>query len=103
MNWGLQEKQYQIIKKLLIEPLISHGAKLYVFGSRARGTQHPFSDIDILYIETSENSISASLISQIKENLEDSQLTIKVDLVKYEDLAKSYLPNIDKEKVQIFF
>jgi predicted nucleotidyltransferase len=101
MNWGLKFEQYQILMNILIKPLIARKAKLFVFGSRARGDHHPFSDIDILYVENSNLQIPKEIISQIKEDLEDSDLSIKVDLVNYNDLAKSYLQKIDKEKIQI--
>jgi predicted nucleotidyltransferase len=101
MNWGLDKNQFEILKKILIEPMILKGARLYVFGSRARGTNHPFSDIDILYSETHGNKISSHFLSEIKEDLENSALTIKVDLVQDTDLAKSYLPFVEKEKVEV--
>jgi uncharacterized protein len=101
MKFGLSADQYQILSKLLIQPLRSKNVNLYIFGSRARGTQHPFSDIDILLVEPNDFRISASELSKIKEALEESSLTVKVDLVKIQDLAKSYVDRVDAEKVLI--
>lgn len=102
MKFGLTEEQYTLLKNLLIDKLKSYKARIFVFGSRARGTNHPFSDIDIFYIEHPTQKISNEDLSVIKENLEESNLPIKVDLVKHEDLAKSYLPGIEKDKIEIF-
>lgn len=72
MTFGLTQAQYQILEELLIKPLQRNKAEVYVFGSRARGTQHPFSDIDILYKEGNGNEVAESEIGQIKEALEES-------------------------------
>jgi predicted nucleotidyltransferase len=101
MKFGLSKDQYILLDELLIKPLKSKNASVYVFGSRARGNFHPFSDIDILFVEDKQNIISPSELSRIKENLEDSKLEIKVDLVRIEDLAKSYLATANKDKIRI--
>ncbi len=66
-----------------------------------RGTHHKFSDIDILFKENPEHPITSSEISKIKEEIENSNLTIKVDLVNDEDLAKSYRASVDNDKVKL--
>lgn len=104
MKFGLAEDQYALLDELLIKPLKSKNAQVYVFGSRARGDHHLFSDIDILFIEDKKNIkniISSREVSKIKTNLEDSKLTIKVDLVRAEDLAKSYVCGVYKDKILI--
>lgn len=84
MRFGLSASDWQIIDSLAIQPLKSLGAKVYVFESRARGDQQP------LYI-----------VGQIKDNLEESNLKIKVDLVDMDDLAESYRENVNKSRVQV--
>ena len=69
---------------LAIKPLKGLGAKVYVFGSRARGDQQ------LLHI-----------VGQIKDNLEVRNLKIKVDLVDMADLAESYRENINMSRVQV--
>lgn len=99
MKFGLTPTQYQLLQNLLIDPLQKNKAKVYVFGSRARGTQHPFSDIDILYEENPEYPIEDDKISLIKEALEDSNLPFKVDLVNAKYLAASYRPSVEKDRI----
>lgn len=101
MKFGLSDQQYEILEKLLIQPMHSHEVELSVFGSRARGTHHPFSDIDILYKEDSNNPLPADILSQIKENLENSNLSIKVDLVSESNLANSYRESVQMDLKKI--
>lgn len=101
MKFGLEDKQYLILEDLVIRPLLSKKAKVFIFGSRARGTHHPFSDIDILFKEDPEHPLGLHEISRIREDIEDSNLVIKVDLVRDQDLAKSYRPSVEKDMIQV--
>jgi predicted nucleotidyltransferase len=74
--FGLTLDQFEILKTLVLKPLKERKAKVFVFGSRARGTHHVFSDIDILFEENLNNPISLVELSLIKENIENSNLTI---------------------------
>lgn len=101
MMFGLSDKQYAILHDLVIAPLLSKGARVFVFGSRARGDNHPFSDIDILVRESPETPLSLSEIWIIKENIEDSNLVIKVDLVRDQDLVASYRSSVEKDMIEV--
>jgi predicted nucleotidyltransferase len=101
MKFGLSDSQFKILEDLLINPLKSKNAKLYIFGSRARGDNHPFSDIDVLFVEDQNNLIDLAYISNLSENLENSNLAIKVDLVNSKNLAATYLPSVEKDKILI--
>lgn len=98
--FGLSENDHKLLLSLVINPLKERGARVFIFGSRARGNHHPFSDIDILYIEGS-NAISDIDIAKIKEDIEDSNITIKVDLVNSKSLASSYRPSVEKDQIEI--
>lgn len=78
------------------------GYRLYVFGSRAKGNQRKYSDLDIL-VDDSVVKTRAwnSAISSIIEDLENSNLPFRVDLVLKNDLAGSYLGNVTREMVEV--
>jgi predicted nucleotidyltransferase len=76
----------------------ARGAKVWVFGSRARGDHQTFSDIDIMY-QVDQSLLSTVDIFKIKESLVESKLTIKVDLVNEADLAKSYQAKALMERI----
>lgn len=96
-KFGLKTKDWELLKKILITPLQTHECKIWIFGSRATGAFRQFSDIDILFEPS--HTIPSDLIGQIKEDLENSNLPIKVDLVQKKDLAKGYLPHIESQLI----
>jgi uncharacterized protein len=98
-TWGLEPKHLEILNQLLFMPLKKHGARVWVFGSRARGDHKKFSDLDVLFEESQPLPMSA--LSKIKEDLEESVLPIKVDLVDLQHLAESYRPNVLHERIAV--
>lgn len=100
MKFGLSDKEYKILEAIVIKPLKKMGAHLFVFGSRARGDQQPFSDIDILYFHPQKKILSSD-IALVIEKIEDSNLPIKVDLVSEDSLALSYRDKVHSEKIEI--
>ncbi len=99
MKFGLSHEQWNLIHENLILPLKQKGARLWVFGSRATGTFQKFSDIDFLYEPS--HAIADSFIYEIKSNIEESNLPIKVDLVSINDLAETYKSQVLKDRVEI--
>lgn len=96
MKFGLSQEEYKQLKDLVTLPLVKYEAKIYCFGSRARGEFLKFSDVDLL-IE-SEIDIS-KVLGEIKESLINSNFPYKVDLVWSKNLASSYKQNIENEKI----
>lgn len=96
MKFGLTDSEYQLIYNLVIMPLKKEGATVWCFGSRARGDNKPFSDVDLM-IESSKN-IDA-LLGKIKEDLEESYLPYKVDIALLSKFSKEYLSHFEKDKI----
>jgi len=99
MNFGLNQNEFNLLTKLVINPLKRHGAKLWVFGSRARGDHKKFSDIDLMY--KISNPLPAGFLYDLKSNLEESNLPIKVDLVNEDEIAASYKNSAISERIEI--
>lgn len=95
--FGLSSDELDLLRNLLIERLKKAGAKVWIFGSRARGDHGPFSDIDILY-QLPSGKLALSDLSLIREALEESHLPYKVDVVAFDDLAQSYVPEIIRDR-----
>ncbi len=74
------------LKSLLISSFPE--GKIYLFGSRAKGTASPYSDYDIA-IE-SDTSLRKKFI-EIKSLIEESQIPYKIDLI---DLSRA--PHLKK-------
>lgn len=101
MNFGLSSLEYQLLHDLALEPLRKAGARIWIFGSRARGDQKPFSDIDILIELGSDSHLPPGLLSQIKEAVEESRLPYKVDFVNITDLAESYRQGVLQDRIPL--
>lgn len=101
MRFGLKESDFQLVQDLVVAPLKKKGAQIFVFGSRARGQHHQFSDLDLFYIEAPATPVSGLELSNIRELLEESNLPVKVDLVNWCDLAESYKNSADRDKVEL--
>lgn len=93
--YGLEGRHWQLVEEIVLRPLVKKNVQLYVFGSRARGDHKKFSDLDLLVVGP---DIERSDLTAIIDNLENSNLPIKVDLVWEKDLADSYRSGVEKDK-----
>ncbi len=75
-------------------------AKIFLFGSRAKGTQKSFSDIDIA-VKTSTKDLPRR-ISLFKEKWEKTNLPYKIDITSWKEIYKPYLPQIRKDKITLW-
>lgn len=98
---GLTEKDISLLKKIFIANLNNgQSVKVYLFGSRANNEHQKYSDVDIL-IE-SEPKLSMLQISNIKEQVEDSNTPYIFDFVFKEDVYQHYEKEILKS-LQLLF
>jgi predicted nucleotidyltransferase len=101
MTYGLSESDFQIFRQVVIDPLHRAGARIWIFGSRARGDQRPFSDIDLLYSFPVDRPPSPGFITSIAEAAENSRLSVKVDLVAENALAPSYRDGVIRDRKEV--
>lgn len=97
MKFGLSEDQYNFILKHVIAPLKKEGAEIYCYGSRARGDNHKFSDLDLM-IHSDHNL--ERITSKISEFLSSSNFPYKVDLVDWSQFADSYKAGYLQDRIQ---
>lgn len=100
MRFGLSEAEFKLLEDLVLTPIKKKQIKIYVFGSRATGKHHQFSDIDLLLVPTSSQSLTGAELGKIKEDIEESRFPIKVDLVPIQDLAESYKESVMSQMVE---
>lgn len=74
----IEPRHFEIVKKILK----TYHQDFYVFGSRSKGSHRPLSDLDIV----SKGPLSKLQVSEINEQLEESNLPYKVDLVLWDEL-----------------
>jgi predicted nucleotidyltransferase len=84
-------------RKILKEILQDYNYKFYVYGSRSRGSPRTYSDIDLFCYE----KISDDDFVTIKNKLEESDLTITVDLLDSSLCDEEFIEKIRKDFVEI--
>jgi len=84
-------------KEVLLDILSKYPYRFYVYGSRVKGYSKRYSDIDICTLD----NITSNEIYKIKEALEESNITIKVDLVSVAELSKEFFKAIEKDLVEL--
>lgn len=95
----LEKSAIELIKKLFNAKL-EGSYKLYLFGSRAKDKNRACSDID-LAIDCNGKALSALIKSQLKFELEHSNLDYKVDLVDLNNTSEDFKKAIEGDLVQV--
>jgi uncharacterized protein len=86
-------------KQKIIDTIKSHlpEAQIFLFGSRARKDNTPESDIDIAV--DNKEKIDSFVMSQIKEEVEESTIPFTVDIVDLNNVSKDFKEQILKSRV----
>lgn len=72
---------------------------VWAFGSRARGTAKPFSDLDLAIL--TDQSLPLEVSAALAEDFSESDLPYKVDLVDWATTAESFRQIIERDKVVV--
>lgn len=80
-NFGLKDRDLKTIFETFDK--YEEVKLVHIFGSRAKGTYRPGSDIDLAILN---DGVSDATIGKIKSELEDSSLPYFVDLVNFPKL-----------------
>ena len=81
--------------KIIREILIKYPYTFYVFGSRSKGTEKRFSDLDLCFFE----DIPWNVRAHIDEDFEESDLPFTVDVVDWNMCDKNFKKIIRKDFV----
>lgn len=93
----LREQILQQLKSILNEQLTNEKARVFLFGSWARQEEKRSSDIDIA-IE-SYSPISPSKWNKLIEQIEESTIPYKVDVVDLHDAKEALIQQVKKEGI----
>lgn len=86
-----REEILKMVKRVVFAEIGEYPAKVYLFGSWARGEEHRSSDIDIAVELPGE--APAGVLVRLREALEESTVPYRVDVV---DLAEAVVELADK-------
>src|SRR5438477_6705999 len=87
-----------IVQNILRKYLPAY-SKVWVFGSRAKGTARKFSDLDLVI--DSGKPLSSTVMTNITFDLEESDLPYKVDVVDWAVIDRSFQKRIHAERIII--
>jgi predicted nucleotidyltransferase len=84
-------------RRIVLDGLRGHRAKVYLFGSWARGENRRTSDIDVAVLPSAP--LPPGVLSAIREALEDSRIVYRVDLVDLSAASPEFREKALKEGV----
>lgn len=90
--WDIQEA-----RRLVLAGLKGMRAKVYLYGSRAKGGSGRFSDIDIAILP--EQPLLMDTLPAIRELLEESQILYGVDLVDLSQTDEEFRQKVIREGI----
>lgn len=73
--------------------------EVWAFGSRAKWTAKPHSDLDLCIV--SDKPLSFSVLGALAEDFSDSDLPWKVDVVDWATTSESFRKIIERDKVVV--
>ena len=85
----IEKKHLEILKNILKK----YPYTFYAYGSRVTGKNRKYSDLDLCYKET----IPTKIILDIQEELEESDIPFRVDLVYWNDMPEGFQKLIEKD------
>lgn len=91
--FGLEDRHINFIKEMLKKNIPNPEAKFYIFGSRAKGNNRPYSDIDIAIDYCDLTSVQKS---KLKSDFENSTFPYEVDIIDLNTIKENF-KNIIKD------
>lgn len=86
------------VRRIVAEGLKAYPAEVYWFGSRATGSEHRYSDVDIGVLPLQE--IPAGVWLDLQERLEESWVPYSVDLVDLIKVAPAFQRRVLTEGIR---
>ena len=87
--------EWELVRALLASQLPDR--TIWAFGSRARGTARPYSDLDLAIVSPTPLPLGRS--AAVKEAFSDSDLPWPVDLVEWAHASPAFRAVIERDRV----
>jgi len=87
------------VRRIVLSGLQGYRVHVYLFGSRARGQEGVFSDIDVAVLPLEPEGLPEGLLSTIRESLEESHVPYIVDLVEVSQTDPEFRNRVLREGV----
>lgn len=98
--FGLEDRHINFIINILQKNISENNAKFFIFGSRAKGTNKEYSDIDIA-VKISNKKLSADVLGKILLEFSDSTLPYEVDVIDLNSIDEKFFNLIKDSLVEL--
>ncbi|HLO15656.1 MAG TPA: nucleotidyltransferase domain-containing protein [Anaerolineales bacterium] len=88
-------RDLETTRKIVLKHLIGYHAKVYLFGSQAKGKAYRSSDIDVAILPL--HPFPTQVLSEIREDLDESDILYPVDLVDLSETDEKFRQRVQKE------
>ena len=86
------------LSALIRDYVKDHEVKIYLFGSRAKGTAHRLSDVDIGLLAS--KPLPISFIANLKEKIEESTIPYSVDIIDLSTVDEAFQKKVLAEGIE---
>ena len=83
---ALSDREKELVLAALVRHIPNH--EVWAFGSRTNGKHKPFSDLDI--VVDGDLPVPLNILAALSEELSESALTCKVDIVDWATTSDSF-------------
>lgn len=94
----IEARHLEIIKNILKELIPT--AKVYVFGSRAKGSAKKYSDLD-LAIDLNQDKLDLSIMAKLCSAFAQTTIPYKIDIVDLNNISSEFKNNIEPDFVEL--
>jgi predicted nucleotidyltransferase len=85
------------VKRIVLEGLGTHRARVWLFGSRAQGSRSKASDIDVAILPL--EPLAAGTLARIEESLDNSLVLYAVDLVDLSTAEPALRERVERDGI----
>lgn len=97
MNTPVLQHDLDTTRRILLERLKNYRTRVYLFGSQATGYARIYSDIDVAVLPFQKLPIS--IFSEIREDLEESDIVRFVDVIDLTEVDESFRQRVEREGI----
>lgn len=97
MKSAVPTRDLEIVRDIVLTSTQKYGVKVYLFGSQARGDAHPLSDIDVAILPS--GPLPASLMFNLRDALEESDVIRTVDVVNLDETDAAFRARVLEEGI----
>jgi len=94
---AIPTQDLETTRKIVLKHLKGYRARVYLFGSQAKGKVYRSSDIDVAVLPL--QPVPTWVFSEIREDLEESDVLYPLDLVDLSETDEKFKQRVKKEGI----